>query len=219
MGIVAYTLKTDSGYAPNPFHGFCTLACCKPEIRRRRLPGDWVLGITPKGFGQRLAYAMRVAEVLTFDQYWKDPRFHAKRPVMASAEPELRCGDNCYEPLGDGTFRQLLCYHSGPDATAAMAKDLRGTFVLVAREFSYFGASAVEIPARLEFMLPGRFFRSNFTAPQEEAILDFVRPLPRGMHGTPRNLLRARPEPLTSAAAPLAAGGTPTPRRRVRGCT
>jgi len=29
-----YTMTYDSGFAPNPFHGICTLACCKPGIRR-----------------------------------------------------------------------------------------------------------------------------------------------------------------------------------------
>ena len=27
-------MTSDSGFAPNPFHGACTLACCKPKIRK-----------------------------------------------------------------------------------------------------------------------------------------------------------------------------------------
>lgn len=29
-----YVMTNDSGFAPNPFHGACTLACCKPKIRK-----------------------------------------------------------------------------------------------------------------------------------------------------------------------------------------
>ena len=31
MTLYSYIVKHDNGFAPNPFHGFCTLACCKPE--------------------------------------------------------------------------------------------------------------------------------------------------------------------------------------------
>ncbi len=47
MRIYAYILKVDSGFAPNPFHGWCTLACCKPAIRRKARPGDWIVGRLP----------------------------------------------------------------------------------------------------------------------------------------------------------------------------
>jgi len=33
--LYSYIVKTDTGFAPNPFHGFCTLACCKPIMRRK----------------------------------------------------------------------------------------------------------------------------------------------------------------------------------------
>jgi len=34
MKVYSYIVAYDSGFAPNPFHGICTLACCKPTIRR-----------------------------------------------------------------------------------------------------------------------------------------------------------------------------------------
>jgi hypothetical protein len=34
----------DTGFAPNPFHDFLTLATCKPDIRKKAQIGDWVLG-------------------------------------------------------------------------------------------------------------------------------------------------------------------------------
>jgi len=71
MGVFAYILAADSGFAPNPFQGWCTLACCKPAIRRRAQPGDWIMGITPHALGNELAYAFRVNESLTFAEYWQ----------------------------------------------------------------------------------------------------------------------------------------------------
>jgi hypothetical protein len=106
--IYAYVLKVDSGFAPNPFHGWCTLACCKPAIRRTARRGDWVVGITPRAQGNRIAYAMRVDESLTFEECWSDPRFRAKRPARVVGAPIVeRCGDNCHEPLGGGSLRQV----------------------------------------------------------------------------------------------------------------
>jgi hypothetical protein len=32
--LFTYTIPYDDGAAPNPFHGICTLAICKPSIRR-----------------------------------------------------------------------------------------------------------------------------------------------------------------------------------------
>ena len=40
MRVFSYIVTHDTGYAPNPFHGFLTLACCKPLIRRTAEVGD-----------------------------------------------------------------------------------------------------------------------------------------------------------------------------------
>ena len=44
MRLFSYCLTCDSGAAPNPFWELCTLAICKPVIRRVASIGDWVLG-------------------------------------------------------------------------------------------------------------------------------------------------------------------------------
>src|SRR5512147_3021801 len=107
MSIYVYTLVHDTGFAPNPFHGFCTLACCKPKIRAGASVGDWVVGITPKAYGHRLAYYMRVDETLTFGQYFRDPRFAAKKPHDVSGlSPPGSWGPSITEITGDpGTVR------------------------------------------------------------------------------------------------------------------
>ena len=30
----SYVVRYDSGFAPNPFYEYCTLATCKPNIRK-----------------------------------------------------------------------------------------------------------------------------------------------------------------------------------------
>lgn len=74
MTLYSYVLRSDTGFAPNPFYGYCTLATCKPDIRRLARIGDWVIGtgsVENVGPG-RLVYAMRVEAVLTLDQYDED---------------------------------------------------------------------------------------------------------------------------------------------------
>ena len=45
QSVFVYVVARDFGFAPNPFHGFCTLACCKPKIRSAAEVGDWVFGM------------------------------------------------------------------------------------------------------------------------------------------------------------------------------
>jgi hypothetical protein len=35
MTLFSYVVRWDHGFAPNPFHGACTLATCKAEIRKK----------------------------------------------------------------------------------------------------------------------------------------------------------------------------------------
>ena len=68
--IHSYVVRYDSGFAPNPFYGYCTLATCKPNIRRSADIGDWVVGSGSNDRtvrrGGRLVYAMRVRIVVKF---------------------------------------------------------------------------------------------------------------------------------------------------------
>ena len=97
--LYSYVLREDTGFAPNPYHGFCTLACCKGPIRMRAVVGDWIIGTGSdargKWHGNNISYAMRVTEVLTFDEYWRDGRFLAKRP-NPDGDLKESCGDNIY---------------------------------------------------------------------------------------------------------------------------
>lgn len=180
MKLYSYILRYDHGFAPNPFFGYCTLACCKPDIRRVAKAGDWIVGLTPKSFGHEIAYYMKVSEVIpNFDAYWRDARFKLKRP-NPRGDALHRSGDNIYEPLGEGKYRQLPSWHSRPPFTSTedpqeAERDLGGLRVLVSKDFAYFGSNPVPRPPSLECLIIGEKHRSNFSPEQQAAFLDFVR--------------------------------------------
>ena len=94
MRLFTYIVTHDRGLAPNPFHGVCTLACCKPRVRETAQIRDWVVGLTPRALGNRIIYAMRVTEKVLFKDYWLDSRFECKRPDMDSVRAVDRRGAN-----------------------------------------------------------------------------------------------------------------------------
>ena len=97
MRLYSYVVARDYGFAPNPFYGTCTLATCKPLIRRMASPGDWVIGTGAAGnlLTGHLVYAMQVTEVLTFDEYFDDVRFQTKKPNLGGSLKQA-FGDNIY---------------------------------------------------------------------------------------------------------------------------
>lgn len=91
--LYSYVVRWDRGLAPNPFWGFCTLACYKPRIREK--VGDWVVGTGSKNTVEqnKLVYAAKVTEKVSFEQYSAEKRFRRKIPG-AGRKREL--GDNIY---------------------------------------------------------------------------------------------------------------------------
>ena len=64
--VFSYVVAADGGFAPNPFHGYCTLACCEPKVRKAARPGDLIVGLSRRC--ERLVYILRIGEKLPFDQ-------------------------------------------------------------------------------------------------------------------------------------------------------
>src|SRR5690349_17838620 len=73
MTLYSYCIPVDDGAAPNPFWGICTLAICKPVIRRVAKKGDWVVGTGSKELGleNQVVYAMQITDVESMQQYDK----------------------------------------------------------------------------------------------------------------------------------------------------
>lgn len=149
----SYIVRYDSAFAPNPFYGACTLATCKPGIRKSAQIGDWVVGT---GSGDRkirragfLVHAMRVTEVTDFEHYSVDPRFREKQPMRRGSRKQS-CGDNIYfRNEADDGWLQRDSFHSNDDGTLNQRHINRDTGVnrvLISDDFVYFGGEGPAIP-------------------------------------------------------------------------
>jgi hypothetical protein len=139
----AYIIRVDSGFAPNPFGHHCTLACCKPTIRRKAEIGDIVLGTAAAHYQHagRLVYGMKVSEILSYQEYWDEPLYAYRKP--SSATSITRRGDNVWHRDASGHWQiapGAIHNESHKD------HDLRGEKVLISTEFFYFGRDAIQVP-------------------------------------------------------------------------
>lgn len=176
--IYRYVVRYDGGTAPRPFDGICSLAICKPGIRRGACPGDWVVGFRSCHPGEVL-YAMRVDEVLSLGDYWLDARFANRKPD-ATGYP-----DNIYKCAADGALIQVPNdVHSRQDA----AKDIDGRNVLLARTFWYFGRNSVPTPGGLRHLVhAGRHYsvHKNRRVHDVDHLERWLTAWEPGMHGGP----------------------------------
>lgn len=153
MKLFSYVVARDYGFAPNPFHGVCTLATCKPEIRKKAQIGDWIIGTGSKRYNLegRLVFFMQVADVLSFDQYWADPRFLRKRPELHGSIKQA-FGDNIYHRKNSvGNWIQEDSHHSlsnGRINTANVEHDTRVDRVLIGFNFAYWGGTGPKVQQR-----------------------------------------------------------------------
>ena len=143
--LYSYIVATDSGFAPNSFHGFCTLATCKPKIRKTAQVGDWIIGTGSKSKRRDgyIVFAMRVTEIMSFHEYWQDPRFRCKRPD-GSLGKRGACGDNIYYWNKDAKqYCQVPdSYHCGDD----MKKDTGVDRVFISDDYIYWGGDGPPLP-------------------------------------------------------------------------
>lgn len=148
--LYAYSITRDFGFAPNPFHGVCTLATCKPRIRKAANIGDWILGIggaNLKSVKQKCILLMKVTEKISFNDYWEDNRFAIKKPARNGSHVHI-LGDNIYHQDDNNDWIQEDSHHSNADGSFNMTnleRDTRTDQVLISRHFYYFGDKAVDI--------------------------------------------------------------------------
>lgn len=171
LNIYTYVLDHDLGLAPNPFWGYCTLAVCKPQLRKSKKLriGDWIIGTgsralekrykRPKGkFVNKLIYAMEVNEIISMEQYWNDGRFSIKKPILNGSLAKMY-GDNIYQTLANGDWMQLDSAHSnsnGETNKKHLETDLSGKNVIISTNFYYFGENCVSIPTRFHRLIWNR---------------------------------------------------------------
>lgn len=161
MAYYSYLLDHDYGLAPNPFGEYCTLAVCKPAIRKsgKLESGDWILGTGSKSMekttGQecvgKLIYAMKVDGKMGLNEYWHHPIFQYKKPITNGSLVSM-FGDNFYHiDKGSEDWVQEDSAHSleGEPNLEHLKTDVGGENVLIGKTFFYFGASAPKLPDNL----------------------------------------------------------------------
>lgn len=139
--------------------------------------------------GNRVVYAMKIEEILTFGQYYRDERFAAKIPDFDRGETVSKCGDNIYEPMPNGRFRQRKSMHSknkGPEEDpGTKARDLSGVNVLISWNFHYFGSQGPELPRHLGELIVGRAHKNRFSREIISKFHEFISIQPKGISGPP----------------------------------
>jgi len=187
--LYSYIVTHDTGFSPNPFWGFITLANCKPSIRRNAKVGDWIIGLSPKAKGNKLIYAMQVEEIVPYDRYYRDSRFAVKIPDYTKGKVVCKCGDNIYKPLPNGGFRQLQSIHSLKQGIRenpkTKAHDLGGKNVLISKNYYYFGLRAVDLPETLNGLKVGRGHKSRFSSDIISAFTKFISRYTAGVKARP----------------------------------
>lgn len=186
--LYSYCIPYDDGAAPNPFWGVCTLAICKPVIRRKAAVGDWVVGTGSVGTGSagRVVYAMQVTEEMSMADYdaWTQRHLLRKIPDWFNRDHRRRLGDSIYD-FGVAPPRQRRGVHDAGNIEV----DLGGKNVLISDSFYYFGDQAVGLPPDLlPIVKQGQGHRSWSNAPYADAFVRWVESLGLrpGIYGRPQ---------------------------------
>lgn len=202
MTLFSYVVARDYGFAPNPFFGCCTLATCKPNIRRIAEIGDWIVGT---GSAERkkkgvLVFTMRVTETMKFNEYWAGPRFQQKKPNLRGSIKQ-GFGDNIYHVDARGRWHQKDSHHSyqgGMPNQHNIRNDTKADRILVSEDFAYWGGLGPAIPGKFRDwdgidICARRGHKSQFTKEFIDSFIAWVCSLGvTGYQGEPLEWLRMR---------------------------
>jgi Nucleotide modification associated domain 2 len=189
--VYMYVVARDFGFAPNPFHGACTLATCKPRIRKTAQIGDWIIGMggTKLNAVSRAIYLMQVTNTLSFNAYWEDPQYRCKRPVRNGSRKTIM-GDNIYhQHAGKAGWIQEDSHHSKTDGSpepSNVKNDTQTNRVLISHCFSYFGDAAPLVPNEILNQLGFRnaIGHRKFTLAQALPLVDWIQQHCKGRTNT-----------------------------------
>ncbi len=197
--ILCYVVTHDTGFAPNPYGGFLTLATCKPRIRRIARPGEAIVGTgSVKSIGaDRVVYAAEVARVVPIGLYGREAAYAVKRP-KARGDWWEKDGDNLYAYDGDRVLVRASRHHPRSDESFR-DHDLSGRNVLICDRFWYFGRSAPRLPVALHGIVKRGPHHKRTSDPDLIAALHAwlrgfnqgIHDYPAMMHATPGCLPRA----------------------------
>ena len=178
--LFSYCIRYDNGAAPNPFWGLCTLAICKPAIRRAANIGDWIVGTgsvnSPIGdISGMVVYAMRVTQKMTMEEYDQYTRLESpnKIPQINHADPRRWYGDSIYDFSIPTPSLRPGVHDEGNKCT-----DLNGEYVLLSDDFFYLGDRPVPLPENLHGIVKqGQGHRSRANAPYVDDFICWINSL------------------------------------------
>jgi len=205
MRLFSYKLTHDTGFAPNPFFGFLTLANCKPLIRRHKIIGDWIAGFTSDKLcgdnigDERLIYLMHITNKITYYEYFNAQKYKIKIPDLQHNDFIYKSGDNIYSPLNEydyslenvTTIKNMNHWDFKNDCECMKnkIKDLPGIYVLISDDFYYFGKNAIVIDKQIRPDVPfGMAAHGVQTKNINKAIqfIEFIKNnYKKGIHGIP----------------------------------
>lgn len=146
--VCAYVVTVNSGLAPNPFHGVCTLAVCTPNHMRANLGiNDYIVGISSVGISQkqgwyepRILYAMKIDACLGLDDYYAE--YSAKRGNRNGSYIE-QVGDAIYKMNDRGNLEHIK---ESEEHLGLEEQDIHGNRVFIGENFWHFGAKSILLP-------------------------------------------------------------------------
>lgn len=176
MKIFSYVIARDFGFAPNPFYNFCSLATCKPVIRKRAEIGDWIIGTGSNQLScqNKLLYAMQVTDKITYNDYWVNPRYECKKPIINGSLKQMY-GDNIYYKNENNKWHQAHSHHSlenGSINKYNLERDTQSEYVLISSNYFYFGNKFINIPDDLIMHLCKK--GPGFRYVKEQKAIDFI---------------------------------------------
>jgi hypothetical protein len=174
MTLFSYCIPTDDGAAPNPFWDVCTLAICKPVIRRTAKIGDWVVatGSTRLGFQNQVVYAMKVTNIMTLSEYdeYCNESLTNKVPDWNNNDLKRKLGDCIYDFSTSNSVLRKSVHHEGNIKT-----DEGGKNVLLSDHFYYFGSIPVPLPGNLQQIVKqGQGHKSISNDPYKDLFVSWI---------------------------------------------
>ena len=206
MKLTSYVVKHDTGFAPNPYYGFLTLATCKPKIRQSANIGDILVGTgSARGVGNnKIIYVGVVSDVLSTIDYSIDPRFEAKKP--SNQDEKAKRGDNIYY-WQDGQWQQIKNISHGK---GEIYDDLQPNRILVCEKFWYLGNQAKMIPEEfLEIVKIGPGHKNTIDETLINDFMKWIGQFPRGVMGEPSSLSFCSSDKIPACAGMTAVEATP----------
>jgi hypothetical protein len=174
MVLLSYIVKSDYGFAPNPYWGTLTLTTCKWPIRLEgqklkelHKDGFWIIGTgskevvrsdgSTKDYSGKLVFAMKVSQVMSlkeYDRFCSQLNSPLKNKIPDKVKDlRIQAGDCIYKyPIIGENPLQRPGLHCSND----IQDDLKGDYSLLSTEFYYFGCNAITIPNTFDSLILNR---------------------------------------------------------------